>query len=397
MNAVLGEEFSALISCHEFVLIFLVMTLGIGLLYATSTGSVITCNGEAHHATVSELHRLLNQSLSECTTSYDGSPVIVLDGTCKDLARTGTGLVHKYHQGECLEGSSSVAIEFLARAFPSLGIDDKAVLGQKFVGHLNGYVHVSSRISSEVHNQTFHSFDVQLCQGHQHLGIGLFSKVLHSDVSRFLIDHIIGIHAYHGYVPSDYSKVCDTFHSMSHDAQLDLAALLAFEMLHHFQRLHADERFPVCTYYAVSCHQTHFLGRSSVDDRHDIYGVLLYHETDAYAAELSSQVVVSLLGILCAQITAVWVQFLEDTGHGILHQLGHIDGIHIIVIYNLQEVTQLVGTRIDDAQTITSKVTGTECAYEYAYDDTQRDEQWGKTPLVVIVHSFMLCLVCFFG
>ena len=52
------------------------------------------------------------------------------------------------------------------------------------------------------------------------------------------------------------------------------------------------------------------------------------------------------------------VEFRQYLRHGLLYQIGHVDGIHILVINNTQQGIQLVGRAIDDSQFITGKMPG---------------------------------------
>ena len=99
MYAVLREELAALIAHDEFVLVLLAVSFLVGLLDATAAGGVVACNGKTHYAAVAEFHRLLHKALAEGTPSHDGAAVVVLNGTGKDFAGTGTSLIHQHYDG----------------------------------------------------------------------------------------------------------------------------------------------------------------------------------------------------------------------------------------------------------------------------------------------------------
>ena len=179
---------------------------------------------------------------------------------------------------------------------------------------------------------------------------------------------------------------------MAHNAQFDLAALCTLESFHHIIGIHLDERLAVGTHDAVARQQAYLLGRSTVDDGHHIDRILLHHEAHAYTAERTTEVIIGLLGILHAQIAAVRIKFLEDAWHGILHQLRHVDGIHIVVVDNLQQVAQLVGTCVDDAQSVAREMTRAECTDKDAHYHAQRYEQRSDASLDVVVHIHLLVI-----
>ena len=190
MDAVLREELTTLVSSHQFILILLVMPLLVGFLYAAAAGSIVACDGETYYAAVAELDRLLHQSLAKGAAADNHSTVIVLDGSCKYLARTGASLIHQHYQGDGLEGTAPIAAELFTRTLASLCIYNEPTLGQELVGHLDGDVHVAACVAAQIHYQPIHTLDAQFGQSHQHLGISLLAEVLHAYVTRAVIEHI---------------------------------------------------------------------------------------------------------------------------------------------------------------------------------------------------------------
>ena len=58
----------------------------VGFLYGPPCGSVITGNGKPQCRTIAELNLFLDESLPELPAADNGTPVVILDGTCEDLA-----------------------------------------------------------------------------------------------------------------------------------------------------------------------------------------------------------------------------------------------------------------------------------------------------------------------
>ena len=86
LYAVLGEELPVFVSVQQIQLILLVVSVGVGLLYAASRRCVVSGYGEAYGRSVFKFDRLLHQSLAKGASSDDGSSVVVLYGSGKDFA-----------------------------------------------------------------------------------------------------------------------------------------------------------------------------------------------------------------------------------------------------------------------------------------------------------------------
>ena len=70
-----------------FVVIFL--TEDVGFLHASSGRGVVAGGGQAEHGAIAEFDGGLHKAFAEGAAADDRSPVIVLNGTCKDF--TGRG------------------------------------------------------------------------------------------------------------------------------------------------------------------------------------------------------------------------------------------------------------------------------------------------------------------
>ena len=184
---------------------------------------------------------MLYQSLAERAAADDESAVVVLNGTCKDFAGAGATLVNEHHEGQLLERASSVAAELFARRLASLGIDNQLSAREEFVGHLDGDVHVSAPIAAQVDDELAHTLDAQLGHGNDHLGVGLFAKVLHAQIACGVVNHVCGIDALYGYVASDDVEIDGFGRAVAPYAQAHMGAFLSLEVLHHLGVLHAHE------------------------------------------------------------------------------------------------------------------------------------------------------------
>ena len=374
--AVLREELASFVACYEVVLVLFAVPFLVGFLYAPSAGSIVACNGEAHHASVAELHGLLHESFAKGASAYDGAAVVVLDGSCEYLACACAAFVHEDHDRQLLEGASSVADELFARAFASFGIDDELACGQELVDHLYGDVHVSAPVASEVHDESAHAFHVQVGKGDEHLCVGLFAEVLDVDVSCLAaFHHVVGIHADHGDVASHDGEVLQVLCSVAFDAQFDLRAFLSLEVLHDGIVVHADERYGVGRDDAVACQYADPFAGSAVDDGHDVDGVLFHCELHADAREGAFQVLACLLGILGAEVAAVRVEFAQYLRHGVLDEGVHIDGIDVVVVDELQQVAHFGGTCVDDVDASSREVAGVEGTDEDAHYGADGNEE----------------------
>ena len=105
---------------------------------------------------------------------------------------------------------------------------------------------------------------------------------------------------------------------MTLDAQLHLRAFLALQVLHHLVGFHSYQRRLVGCYDAVSCQHAHFLGRTAMNHRHHIHGVLLHGKLNANTAEAAFQLLCSLLSIVGADISAMGVKLQENLWDGVL-------------------------------------------------------------------------------
>ena len=81
-----------------------------------------------------------------------------------------------------------------------------------------------------------HAFHVEVGKGHEHLGIGLFAEVLDVQVAGLVVHHVVGIDADDGYVAANDGEVLQVWRAVTLDAELDLRAFHALEVLHDVGR-----------------------------------------------------------------------------------------------------------------------------------------------------------------
>ena len=125
----------------------------------------------------------------------------------------------------------------------------------------------------------------------------------------------------------------------------------------------------------IASQHASLLGRTLADDVLHTQGVVTNHKLDTHTRERAAQVVIGGLHILRRDIGGMRVKLCQNLGHSLLHQVGHIDGIDILVINDIEQVVQFVAARIDDAQPVARKVMGIERADGDTNHHSQRQPQ----------------------
>ena len=106
--------------------------------------------------------------------------------------------------------------------------------------------------------------------------------------------------------------------------------------------------------------------------------IILYRKLDTDSAETAFQFRIDFFEILCRDVSGVRVQFCQDLWHSLLHEVGHVYGVYILIIYDSQQRIQLVGRTVDDTQTVAGEVLGIKCAdkntghHADSYDDRRK-------------------------
>ena len=102
----------------------------------------------------------------------------------------------------------------------------------------------------------------------------------------------------------------------------------------------------------VASHHASPFSRTVTDDILDPDGVLTDNELNADTEERATQVVVGNLPFTRRDIDGMRIELCQDLGHGLLHEIIDVNRIHILVIDDVEQIVQLVTTRIDDTQPI---------------------------------------------
>ena len=171
LDTVFREELSMFVAGQPVHFAFGVFSAFVGALDATSGRGVVAGDSQADGRTVTEVDRLLHQTLTERATAYDGSPVVILNGACKDFAGRGRAFVHQYYERCLLATARTVGILFHTGIFTSLCIYDEFSFRKEFVYHTCGGFHVTAGIAAQVDDETLALLVTQLGYGIQQLHV----------------------------------------------------------------------------------------------------------------------------------------------------------------------------------------------------------------------------------
>ena len=377
VDAVLTEKFATLIASDEVHFVFLWLAFYIGLLDAATRRGVVAGYGEMDERTVGELDGLLYQAFAEGATAHDDAPVIVLDGTREDFGGRCSGFVDKDDEWKGLVGTASVAAVFLTARSAALSIDDEAILGKKLIHHLDGSGEVAAAVATQIDHKALESFHFEFGQRGEQLGVGGFAEVLDFDVTKFFVNHVGGIDALEGNVASDNGEVEGLGLPMAQHSYFHFGAFLTFQSVEGLfigDNL-AHVGFAIHGHNLVSCQNAHFLRRSPFDDASDSHSVFADDKLDAYSAKGTFQVIVGGLSVFGRNVGGVGVEFFQNLGHGLFHDVGNIDGIDVLVIDDVEQVVQFVGRSVDDVEPVAGKSVGKKGADDDANDDADGDDE----------------------
>ena len=56
------------------------------------------------------------------------------------------------------------------------------------------------------------------------------------------------------------------------------------------------------------------------------------------------------------------IKFGQNLWHRFFYEIGHVNSVYILVIYNSQQRIQLVGRAVDDTQAVAGEMLGIKCA-----------------------------------
>ena len=186
-----------------------------------------------------------------------------------------------------LIGSLAIAAEVLSWRLASLCVDDEFLVGQELVGHVDGCCQVSATVVAKVDTQVLESLLRELCQGDEHLWIGILAEVLDAHVSGLVVEHIGCRDALGRYLASGHGEGLYLLAAVAHHTNLYLGVFLSLESVHGFlvgDNL-AYERLAVYRHNLVASQQAGLFGRSVLYHILHVYGVISDHKLDAHTAE----------------------------------------------------------------------------------------------------------------
>ena len=201
---------------------------------------------------------------------------------------------------------------------------------------------IASRIVAQVDHQVRETLLLQTCQGYQQFGIGLFTKVLHLDVARVVVEHICCGDRLGGNLTTGNLIRNDLGVAIARHTNLHLRSLRTFQSVHGLLIGHhlAHKLLAIHIHNLVAGQQTRLLCRSVLDDVLHVDGVLTDGKLNTYARERSLEVVVGGLHILGADVDRVGIELSEDLRDGTLHERVNVDLVDILVIDDAQQVVR---------------------------------------------------------
>ena len=228
----------------------------------------------------------------------------------------------------------------------------------------------------------------QLHQRHQQFGIGSLTKALDADVACAVVNHVGGRNALQRDVSAGDNKRLWLFVAISHHANLHLCVLGTLESFHRFLIGHhfPHEGFVVNHHDFVACQDACTLGRTVLNDVLYMDSVLADGELDAHTRERSLQFLVGCLHVLGTDVYAMRVQTRKNLRHGILHKRVKIHLVHILIVDDVQQVVDSVGTRIDDVQSVSREMIGVERPHSDADDATKGHQQRHESIRLIWFH-----------
>ena len=348
---------------------------------------------------VGELHRLLNQTLTEGTAADNRTAVIILDGTGEDLGCRSRTLINEHHQREMLIRATTISLVVLTGIATAFGIDDKLALGEELIGNLHSRLEIATRIATQVDDQTGESLLCQLRQGDEKLGIGVLAEILYLNIAAFIVEHITGGNALGGNLTTSDGNMADSLLAVADDTQLHLRVLRTLQTVHGLLvgNLLADKDRVVDLDNLVASQHTGTLCGAVADDILHADGVLTDGELDADAGERAAEVVVGNLALTGSDVDGVRVELAEDLRHGLLNEVVHIDGVDVLVVDDMQQIVQFVSAGIDDAQTVAGEMVGVESSDQDACHNTHRYPERRKTGRLFHISYYFVYSLRFTG
>ena len=309
-------------------------------------------------------------------------------GAREDLCRRGRSFVDERHQGYVLIAAVAVGAVFLARRLAALGVDDELVLGQKLIHHLCGRGEDAPRVVAQVDDQILEFLLRELGQRNEHLGIGSLSEALDAYVSCGLVEHVGSGNAVLRNLSARYREILDALGTIAHDADLHLRVLRAFQPVHGFfgRNLLSNEGLPIHADNLVACQKSRLLGRPVLHHILHMDRILTNGKLNAHPRERSFQVVGSRLSILRADIHRVRVELRQDLRDGPIDERIYIHIVHILIVYEMEQVVEPVAAVVDDVEPVAGEVVGKESADGDAYHYGDGNEERRVAIILVLIH-----------
>ena len=159
------------------------------------------CHGDFHLGVVAQRQNILHQALAEGTFAYDDTTVIVLDGTCHNLAGRGAVAVNEDGQGD-IEVNRVVGgrMQAVGRGGLAFHGDDGLPFGDEHIDDVDRFVHQAAAIATQVEHKAFElAFLTHLCKLLLHLfgsvaGESTQLEVGNAIVEQLIIRYVVDLH-----------------------------------------------------------------------------------------------------------------------------------------------------------------------------------------------------------
>ena len=221
----------------------------------------------------------------------------------------------------------------------TLGIDDEAVGWQELVGHVDGRVHQTAAIASQVDDETFGTLVVEFGEGGDKLVVGGPSEFAYFDVPRFVVEHESGVDAIYGNVATRHFIDERLFGSLAQDFEFHGGAFGTPQVFHYpfVAYAFAHESGIVDGNNAVAGQYAHFFGRAAGDNANHVDRIVQNIELYTNTAERTFQLLVDALQIFGRDIGRVGIEFAQYFRHDILYKFVSVYRIDVLLFDTLQQ------------------------------------------------------------
>ena len=268
-----------------------ILTVLIWTLYATTGWSIVAGDCQADSRAIAEINRLLHQSFPKGTASYDCTTVIILNGSCKDLTGGCRTFISQHNQRHFLATACSVGIIFHTGVFASLGIDYELSFRQEFIYHTHGSLHITTGVVAQVDNDSFTIPMTELSNSIQQFYMSGTSEFTDLNISVIIAEHISCINCILWNITAGDDKVQQILFCSTFDTQFHFGSFRTFQSAHGFLigQFYSGEQAVVYHDDAVACHQSYFLGRTTLNDTIHMNRIVLNGELNTDTAETAFQ------------------------------------------------------------------------------------------------------------